>query len=461
MTFIVSHEAATAAAGGGSVAGSVCIEYTCASTSLDDLEQGGEDATTLLLLQSAEGFSGLVSSGTELRFHCDARFVTIDSIKVWTSNRKRSLRIASSSLSSSSSASSDCCVTLADDGCGSAVGSSVELVAAFRTKVRDGATDPHGLYTCGGGRLATHFEVDHARGACPCPDHPMLRLRWNVTVQHPEKYLCFGNGPVASVKPCGGSGGGGMAQTVFGEVGPSLPAYCIGLFLAPSSSMIVTPVPKLMGCRVVVPVNSAFPTDVVVSSLQVALPILKSYFPMSSGGEDDEQEIVEGDEPLLLPFASKLDVVVVPRMPIGGMEHHGLIFINELVGTKGTRAKQTIDITELVIHEVAHHWIGNAVGMPFAIKEGICQIVEQCVGDVVLGKAMRKYSVSAELAAASLSVEHGQELTGHTYQRALNFMMHHASTMGFSGFCKSLHRLLKLNWGGYITEAQFITGLEG
>jgi len=34
---------------------------------------------------------------------------------------------------------------------------------------------------------------------------------------------------------------------------------------------------------------------------------------------------------------------------------------------------------ELIIHEIVHHWLGNAVGLDLWIKEGLCQYFEQVI----------------------------------------------------------------------------------
>lgn len=92
----------------------------------------------------------------------------------------------------------------------------------------------------------------------------------------------------------------------------------------------------------------------------------------------------------LSSYDSILTVLVAPTMPfISGMEHHGLIYLKDALylsshpstpscSSSSNVALQTRKEQEnLILHEVAHHWLGNAIGMPFSIKEGLCQWLEQ------------------------------------------------------------------------------------
>lgn len=91
-------------------------------------------------------------------------------------------------------------VVLADFVGGSGMASRCEVVITFTSKLRDGAVDPRGVYTCPGGRVATHFEVSHARTAFPCPDDPKIRLAWLLSVSVPETYSVLSNGAISSTK---------------------------------------------------------------------------------------------------------------------------------------------------------------------------------------------------------------------------------------------------------------------
>lgn len=75
------------------------------------------------------------------------------------------------------------------------------------------------------------------------------------------------------------------------------------------------------------------------------------------------------------PF-SKLDIVLCPGFPYGGMEHAGCIFYREsaLVFDHEPTEVETLRRSSLVYHEVAHQWFGNLVTMRWFddlwLKEG-------------------------------------------------------------------------------------------
>jgi aminopeptidase N len=75
------------------------------------------------------------------------------------------------------------------------------------------------------------------------------------------------------------------------------------------------------------------------------------------------------------PFA-KLDVVIAPAFPFGGMEHVGAIFYNEnqFVFREPPTLGQQIGRRQTIYHEVAHQWFGDLVTMAWFddlwLKEG-------------------------------------------------------------------------------------------
>ena len=80
------------------------------------------------------------------------------------------------------------------------------------------------------------------------------------------------------------------------------------------------------------------------------------------------------------PF-DKLDVVLLPGFPYGGMEHAGAIFYREqaLVFDHVPTAAERVRRSTLVYHELAHQWFGNLVTMRWFddlwLKEGFATFV--------------------------------------------------------------------------------------
>ncbi|MBI5851306.1 MAG: ERAP1-like C-terminal domain-containing protein [Planctomycetes bacterium] len=78
-----------------------------------------------------------------------------------------------------------------------------------------------------------------------------------------------------------------------------------------------------------------------------------------------------------IPYAfDKLDFVLLPGFPYGGMEHAGAIFYREsaLVFERAPTEPERVRRSTLVYHEVAHQWFGNLVTMEWFddlwLKEG-------------------------------------------------------------------------------------------
>lgn len=216
-------------------------------------------------------------------------------------------------------------------------------------------------------------------------------------------------------------------------------------------------------------------------------------------------------------------LVAVPRLCLGGMENDCLIFINESIGTcssasastgvavsassssssgvgsgsgggasssSGGGATDTIkrtpqqvkaELTRFVVHEIAHHWIGNRIGFSFAWKEGITLVLERYFSNQLLGlplnsgvKGVSSSSSSANddsgggggvrgAAASSASarstttaggagglvqVSQGQELSGETYQKAEAAMEAAVKKMGWTRFQTGMQKMFRMNSAG-------------
>src|SRR5690606_4998397 len=67
---------------------------------------------------------------------------------------------------------------------------------------------------------------------------------------------------------------------------------------------------------------------------------------------------------MLYPFG-KLDIVLAPAFPFGGMEHAGAIFYNEssFIFREPPTLTRRLGRAATVYHEVAHQWFGDLVTM--------------------------------------------------------------------------------------------------
>ena len=262
--------------------------------------------------------------------------------------------------------------------------------------------------------ITTHFEVSHARDAMPCVDDPHVRVFWTMTITPPPNALIT----LSNQEETRSRSRPGVVS--FQTTRIPLPAYVIAWFVssqpphicegrlqrAGESSSLGLGV-KIIGPSKSVPA-ARFPYDFALSVLQIAVTQLSEYFGTPVPG-----------------VGRCLQVVVVPDTPIAGMENHGLIFINAKLGlpTVGSCRKMNPSfdaLAKILVHEVAHHWIGNGVGFSFGTKEGICLVLEEVFGEVVLGRPLctKFLALHGDAPITREAVIDGNELTGVTYQQS-------------------------------------------
>lgn len=352
-------------------------------------------------------------------------------------------------------------------------GAEVELVVQFSGSVQrweNGAIyAPASAATSDTGSLLTHFEVSLARAAFPCPDHPQYRLEWQLkSLQLPAVYTTvITNGSALSTRkqpqqkavqfsfaPCGPLPAYVFAFAAFAGTDPVLNVVESTLHIPCASSLLSKAAASSGGAAAVADADAD-------GGVEIPLRVLAT--PASGITEEVMQRVchtVKEAVPLLEDFfgcplpllqSTHLDVLLAPTMAyISGMEHHGCVFLNETIYS-GSRKKDsgnpthTAAQTELIIHELAHHWVGNALGVPFAVKEGICQVLEQYFGDVVLGKPPRKFkSLGGEDEAEAIAeTTKGKEFTGHSYQHALLSLQRMVAEAGFATFQKRMQCVIR------------------
>eukprot|EP00796_Vickermania_ingenoplastis_P009698 gene9698-6795_t len=347
-----------------------------------------------------------------------------------------------------------------------AEGAEVELAVAFTAYVQEaehgGVFAPARVSSLSTGAIATHFEVRLARLAFPCPDDPAYRLVWTLQcLQVPEVYRCaFANTPCVRMTALPHQNAVSFA---FSPCGP-LPAYLLAFALfteaVPCRSKSI-PYPPLSPTEYLdLPLEAddatpSAPTSTLLVEVAATVPLdLDQLMRLVLGGLALLQNFFLGPIPLLQPGAdegeteARLAVLVGPTAPfIGGMEHHGLICLNEsLFGPSGGRAKSKGDdrdlyLAMLVVHELAHHWVGNAIGLPFALKEGICQVLEQHFGPVLLGRNPKP--IPQRDASDLADPAGGKELTFLTYLHALHAVERIAGSRGLPRLRYGLRQLVR------------------
>jgi len=206
-----------------------------------------------------------------------------------------------------------------------------------------------------------------AHGLFPCFDQPDLRARFRLELDLPESWTA-----VANTEPVDGLDARQIERPPidvsgklwrFGQSKP-LPTYLFAFACGPFATF---------------------------EPRQPAVPGITSKQPMrvllreSRLNDLDREAIVELHheglawlaETFAVPYPfDKLDIVLLPGFPYGGMEHAGAIFYREsaLVFDHEPTTGEQVRRSTLVYHELSHQWFGNLVTMKWFddlwLKEG-------------------------------------------------------------------------------------------
>ena len=341
--------------------------------------------------------------------------------------------------------------------------------------------------------VQTHFEVSHARKALPCFDLTSIKAAYRVSVtlkDAPAAARILGNMPAASERRKGAD-----LVVEFQET-PPIPAYVLAFVAFPMELTVLSESVELPSGTVVevgaciVP-NPKYPLDMVMKAAVLGLQRCSDW--------------MQVDYPL-----PKLDVAVVPKLCLGGMENHGLVFLDGTETTPGKGKKAGADsLIELLMHEIAHMWCGNLVGLDFWVKEGLAQFFEKVLADEFLGrpcslpsdskmsleavagakeapkkapakpaakagkpKKLSKKAAAAEAAAAAAAerqaeatdaVDNHDVFNGNMYTKSYLFTVGLERELGRQEFLSRLSQMLSENADGFVDEATFLKafGREG
>ena len=186
----------------------------------------------------------------------------------------------------------------------------------------------------------------------PCFDQPDLKARvtWHLTV--PTAWSVLANGPVIRREDHGGATTWHMAQTV--PISTYLAAFAAGPWAtwtsAPAGERPITLYARAAR-------KGEVDAEAQIATNRAALGWLERWF----------------DVPY--PFA-KLDLLLAPAFPFGGMEHVGAVFYNEdsFVWREAPTLPQRLRRDQTIYHEISHQWFGDDVTMRWFddlwLKEG-------------------------------------------------------------------------------------------
>lgn len=203
-----------------------------------------------------------------------------------------------------------------------------------------------------------------AHGLFPCFDQPDLRARFRLELDLPEAWTAVSNAAPADDDEADEPDPPPKGRLWrFAETRP-LPTYLFAFACGPFADVRM-PQPNVEG------IDTAAPMRLLLrASKQEELDL-----------ETVQRLHHEGLAWLTKAFAvpypfDKLDLVLLPGFPYGGMEHAGAIFYREsaLVFDHPPTVDEQVRRSTLVYHELSHQWFGNLVTMRWFddlwLKEG-------------------------------------------------------------------------------------------
>lgn len=199
--------------------------------------------------------------------------------------------------------------------------------------------------------LYTLLVPSDAQQLFPCFDQPDLKARVTLTLTTPLGWSAVANGPRLSVDST--SRGATFAFRESEPISTYLIAFAAGPWVEKSLATPARPIHLYVRRSRAAEVE----TDSLLVAHERALTWLERYF--------DSR----------YPF-QKLDVVLAPAFPFGGMEHPGAIFYSEerFIFRERPTLVQRLGRTSTIYHEVAHQWFGDLVTMRWFddlwLKEG-------------------------------------------------------------------------------------------
>ncbi|MEZ6037125.1 MAG: M1 family aminopeptidase [Planctomycetota bacterium] len=204
-----------------------------------------------------------------------------------------------------------------------------------------------------------------AHGLFPCFDQPDLRAKYLLELDLPESWTAVSNGAPVDPDPDEFHPREDVVGKLwrFARTRP-LPTYLFAFACGPFAEF-TPPQPAVPGITATQPMRVLLRTSRLPDLDREALVRL----------HHDGLAWLQRAFDVPYPF-DKLDLVLLPGFPYGGMEHAGAIFYREtsLVFDHPPTAGEQVARSTLVYHELSHQWFGNLVTMKWFddlwLKEG-------------------------------------------------------------------------------------------
>ena len=187
----------------------------------------------------------------------------------------------------------------------------------------------------------------------PCFDQPDLKAKVSLRLTAPNGWSVLANGPETNT---GAAADGRGSEHEFAETEP-ISTYLVAFAAGPWTKVTSAESKRPITMYVRKSRAKEAEGDSIIIANDVAARWLEGYFARP------------------FPFR-KLDVLLAPAFPFGGMEHPGAIFYNEdrFIFRERPTLTQRLGRTATIYHEVAHQWFGDLVTLRWFddlwLKEG-------------------------------------------------------------------------------------------
>ena len=212
----------------------------------------------------------------------------------------------------------------------------------------------------------TLFVPSDASSAFPCFDQPDLKARFKLELLLPRAWTAVGNAPIARMETAGSR----VRRIQFAETRP-ISTYLFAFAAGPFSEILATP----RGTRLFVRKSQ------LARARQEAPEVLRL-----------NREAVRWFERYFgsrFPFP-KYDLVLVPELAYGGMEHAGATFLREdaVLFPSAPNETDILSRAQILFHEASHQWFGDSVTMRWFddlwLKEGFANFMAAKAAEALL-----------------------------------------------------------------------------
>jgi aminopeptidase N len=212
----------------------------------------------------------------------------------------------------------------------------------------------------------TLFVPSDASSVFPCFDQPDLKARFKLDLLLPRAWTAVGNARVARMENAGNS----ARRIYFAETRP-ISTYLFAFAAGPFAEILAAPRGTRLLVRKSQLARARQEAPEVLRLNREAVRWLASYFDFR------------------FPFP-KYDLVLIPELAYGGMEHAGATFLREdaVLFPSAPNETDILGRAQLLFHEASHQWFGDSVTMRWFddlwLKEGFANFMAAKAAETLL-----------------------------------------------------------------------------